>query len=644
MQGSFPTLVVAIAAVLSTRAPAFANDENVIHVIGRRSEREAVRAGGQVVAIEPKDLSRSDTDTHVQRTPSMEPARSSRINASGMSLPRVRGHDLRLTEVYVGDFLLQDPYTSFPIVSDLDLRAFGRLELMRGFTSAELPSTNPVGVVRLQWLNISEPQYSLGTKLGSPSGTSSWLLGDTGAQHEDLRARIYVRQSQTTGRYRYYDDAGTPYNTSDDLYASRTNNDQRAQLLLPMLQYQNGPHELRYFGIFSHADRGTPSYSATTQSLAREDRRYMFSGMSWRGDFAAWRFGFDLSLHDDEQNTDDPLGTALGTISTTGLDQSTRRVAARAAWQEDATHLQLVLEHSQAFVERYQNNSKNLDLTFATQAAHFAWIFTPLSWMRLDTKLFVKKRDEPLQGGAATWLIGPEDVYIFLQYANTQRAPSLWEQYGDGVRIEAAPEIFAETIRHSEFGGAAKLSRQLAVSSSVFVDQIDQRIVMVPIFANHMRAVNLSKTRTIGLEGEATWSARSSEASLFFSRLFPEDVSATTKQIPGVYALTGGASFKQGFGNWTWRWDALYRGTLFRDVANTIEIPASWFHATSLDWNWDAGYVDTKWGLAIQNVMNVESLPIQTSDGQQRGRVAYSDAWGDPLPGRQWQAFIELTF
>lgn len=257
---------------------------NEIFVYGIKPESILRDHSGQAIVIEPNQASRFDALSHIQRESSMTPLETGQINPTGATVPRIRAHDSKLTEIYVEDLPLQNPYGGLPLIDSLDLRAFGTLEIYQGVSPYDIPGSNPSGTLRYRFRQEARPKSRLGVQGGKPYGLGVWGLlisrpkSSPRLAHREfcqknsqdpMEIRLFGRQHQTDGHYMFYSDEGTPYNTSDDRIVRRTNNDQRSFQLMPTLSFTCGPWNLRSISWLSQSQISLPTLSARVPSQAR---------------------------------------------------------------------------------------------------------------------------------------------------------------------------------------------------------------------------------------------------------------------------------------------------------------------------------------------------------------------------------------
>ena len=80
---------------------------------------------GHLLFIEPENTWEESLTYWLKSNSSLRLVPSTQASSTGFGIPSVRGRHPKYTEIYLQDWLLQDPLTSYPMVDDLDLRFLG---------------------------------------------------------------------------------------------------------------------------------------------------------------------------------------------------------------------------------------------------------------------------------------------------------------------------------------------------------------------------------------------------------------------------------------------------------------------------------------------------------------------------------------
>jgi TonB dependent receptor len=654
--------------------------DNTVVITGRHKEATMQRQNGQSILIKPNDASRFDTLTHLKRESSMSMPETGRISPSGFVVPKVRGQDASLTDVYVEDVLLQDPYSGLPLVEDIDLRAFGSLEIHQGVPPADVMGLNPIGTLRYRFQPTKQNSATTGLRGGVPFGLSTWWLGIYHGESSDVGpeimsdARLYLRSHQTNGRYSYYSDEGSPYNERDDTVRRRVNNDQRSSQAVPLLRYQVGSYRFQCLGWIYRAERGLATLSAVVPSSARENADGHLGHLQAARDFSNIGIFKDASLSlgvtdtRDLRDVSDPGRIFLGSAEQSKMRVQSRRVQLQGKGTIGVTSFFVGGDAGSTAVDNHLGNRLAVDLKRQSDNASVGVRVDPQSIWVVELKAAKRVHVDHLSGDGGlivlegedirskkvassnafggSLALGREDIGGYVQSAIATRLPSLIEEFGNGSSIRPNGALSPESIHHHEIGAFAKgLTGRWRLGLAGYEDVTENKIVFVPVLANGVKAKNVRQTAIKGVDVRAEAGVGDTSVYISYSRLFPYDKTRGGRKIlPGIAEHIFVGELEERLREFTVRWLARYRSTIYRDLGNSVELPGAWINDASLDYH--GGVVskdDLRVGLSVRNVFDVTSVEISAPDTKgSRGRTAFSDVSGYPLPGRQW--ILSLTF
>ena len=653
------------------------SSDNTVIVVGRRNESTPLPVIGHGTEVEPTDASRFTTIAHIKRDSSVIAPETGRISASGFVVPSFRGQDSRLTDVYADDLLIQDPYTGLPVAEDIDLRAFGILDLYFGVAPLDIPGTNPIGTVRYRSRPITETRRQVGQQIGRPFGAATWgfvaLHSDQGIRFEP---RVYGRLHTTDGRYPYYDDNGTPYNEDDDRISQRENNDRRSYLLMPRATAAVGLWQLSGIGLLRSSQAGIPGRGIAV-SNAHDSYRGAIGGLDVKrelgaaGPFSSSVFSAAMGTHWDERSSVDPGGKVLVVADESKLQIRTNRAGMKLFSTGDWLSQSIDLRGSDTRVQQLYGERESAQLRRRGLEGTIGLGLTPFRLWKIELKKSLRQhldqkggmtnkfeavptetQSEQASGqSAAVGLVAPRLPSPYVQYARTERLPSLLEQFGDGASVRPADDLTAETTTHREFGVAWKdIFKGLKLGFSRFEDETSDKVIFVPAFASGSKALNVRRTRIQGEEFRADWLLLAdTELHFGMSRLGAFDETRDEgKRLPGVPDRIVVIDGLQRWAGTNLRWMARYRSEVFRDLENTVISPGAWIHDANVDRSFSLGASDWAMidaGVSVQNVFDVNSTPVEAPGSpENRGRTGWGDVQGYPLPGRQWVASLAAKF
>lgn len=659
--------------------PVLSEDGPLINVWGTRPEKYSPSRGGQSVIIRPQDETQFDTRVHIRDEPSLTVPDTGRINASGFTLPRVRGQDSRFTEIYLDGLKVQDPYVGFPIIDDLDLRACGELQIYIGNPPPSLPTISPNGAIAYRMFTPIGQKHQLGTIVGRPYGHGVWALSQYKSPAKN-EARLYLRQHRTDGQYSYHDDRATPYNPSDDKKSVRTNGDRYGAQALPTFAWRWGRHKISGLGLWNQASTGLPARSSDVLSLAREKGHYRVGKLGYTFEpertqlLVPQTLRLEAGRYDLRLDTSDPTQAVLGQVQATSRRLDGHTVAGEANWVESQDRgdsgLFLRAEGNESrirsskgnanefSVKRYQNSlyaGLDLHLPFFLNLEGKASITKQRDTITREQNSLTAAAPDPgsdliLQGSSLGLAWRSDSLTFYSQMAQLKRPPTLLEKFGDGGLIRDNPTLSPEITLHKEVGlhwrtlfegSPQDLLSRPRLRAALFRDDTRDRIILLPSIAQTMRAQNAIKTEVTGAEAaiEITIYGKTTVTG-GYARLFPldESYSKRSRLIPGVAEHTATSSLNHSFSWATVRLSSRFQSQVWRDSENTIAIPGYLVHDLTLDSTWKAMAI----GIAVYNLTDRNRLDIYgEGPGASRGQTSYSDYAGMPLPGRNWR--VSLT-
>lgn len=654
------------------------NTQNHIIIEGQRREARRPQRAGQSLVLRPSDETRYDTKSLLKSEANITLPETGKTTASGFTVPRVRGQDAKLTEIYIEGLRVQDPYLGYPIVDDLDLRAWGEMTLFVGNTPPAIPSVNPNGVLAYHLLE-DRKLNQFGTAIGSPYGTSVWALTQATPiyEHADnkLQLRFYARQHWTKGEFVFYDDNLTPYNPADDQYRMRRHADRHAKQALPSFTWISGPHQITGISLWNFAKTSIPARMSNTTSQAREHSTHFVSRLAYTYSFSSEipavpsSLSLELGHYGDDIHLTDPTNAVLGQIQSNRRQIDARVGSIHTEWRQNLipnrpARLFISSEKSEGKIKA--SNSREPDLRLKReQMTIYTGLEAPLAYdLLMEIKTQIRKQsdktqnDEPrslssnanlpqkLHRGSSFGLAWqPDPVTFYAQIAQNERPPTLLEQFGDGGLIRDNPNLKLEKIIHREIGAQFRLNNEsnsldkISLRAAAFYDNTSNRIIMLPSIAQTMRAQNASNTQIRGIEMGLELDHKSLLTSLSYAKLEPYDLSTRkqVKLIPSVPTDVATLGLALKLDPAVLRWHSRYQSQVWRDSENTIAIPSTMIHDISMD----GKFLGISLGLAIYNLSDQKKSVIYAAHTRgNKGYTSYSDYAGMPLPGRQFRLNI----
>jgi hypothetical protein len=700
---ALPVLPHEVQAVSSPDEP------NRVIVPGRRPDQIRIEYPGSGWSFLPSGGSQDELDAHVKRSASFSVLPADHPAPFGFHAPRIRAQEARFTRIFVGDVPLSDPWASLPLAEELDLPAFNSVDVTAGAAPFNLPAVASQGAVSFRLFpadhsdvegDVRVPAtWSLSSRVGEPQGHASSV------KREDAFSRLYFRQSNYRGNYRFYDDGGTPLNREDDGVTRRINNHRASRFFMPAGRWRLGNSTIESFAIWNESRQGiapimqrsaepealrAAASQQTRLALGRVSVAMPLSGVDGESQAVRDELRASLTALRDEREVDDPDGQVLilpghdkrqifsrnASIEWVGGSCLFRTAECRVSFFGERADVlvdgfwpEQEFDQLSAEVSQRKFGRDGLRGLFAARWKNLGYLPGNIEakvegGVLRDTHGGVLSSDPVTR--PAGWSLGWHHVYLqwirpWLQHARESRPPGLMMTHGDGGRIHASAGLVPERIDHSE-AGVDFGSDALGWNShfAVFRDVRKDAIVIVPSSVSSYRARNLDQTsQTQGIECEiggalplaAAGATRASLSWVFFQ----SDSGAGGSErlaIPGVPADEGAIAIAQPLWRRPWRmvtgrWTSRRRGVVYRDVANDIESPAWWVHDAAVDFRWQPshsshGSFNLVGGIAVTNVL--DRMWIESSTAAGTRRTGYSDVWGVPLPGRSWQFSLTMEF
>lgn len=630
-------------------------NSNVIFIYGKKKELKLLNKNGIVINYAPSQLSPTLPNELLKSQANVLQTSIGEINANGFSIPRLRGHETKLTEVWLDGTQLIDPFSGLSF-SDFDFKPLGLFQLYTGVTPFNHPTTNPIGSISFKQKNVTKSSKEMGLTVGDIYGQKAWAQISQNFFEESysLMLKNYLRTHRASGRYTYFNNNGTPYNREDDHLDVRKNNDTHSWQWLPIAEFKYNDSKLRLIGLRQQGEKGLPAVgdeasskrAAWSQSLAiiRFEENYDL-------DFVD-QLGGSLSWFNSSNNIEDPYAFMM-----TSMVSHHRQASFDYNWSRDLVNLYAKAGYGVGAVQ-YETSSEGRFESVRNQLSYYLGMrigkelglngeikgeYRSFLDARNDASDYLKK-NTALSGLSVSIGWQGERLGTYLQQGIYKKPPTLLESFGDGGMIAASFDLLAEKISHFEIGVRYKMEQpsiQLLVAK--YRDIGKHKIVFVPALASRQKAINLGSTIVDGVDfiGQMEFSAF--QLSLTGNFLTPYEQTTSGKR---VIPRTPKSSYSLLLTYRVWnsfiKLQTLYQGLMFQDPENNVYLPQTLIHDVFWDYEYDSAIFV---GLTIKNASNVMAMDINPSHlGQGRGRVGYSSVEGYPLPGREFIGHITYAF
>jgi hypothetical protein len=637
-------------------------EDDTVRIRGERRELTRDQRAGDSLTINPQRESRMDSQKILQDLESIKVLKTGSQTAQGYGVPTIRGHNSKMTQIYIDDILISDPHTGLPLLGEIDIRPFHDLKVYRGFASPEFASLNPVGTIQYR-LGSRFARNELGMSLGRPYGASLFWLG--GYQREkplsvgkseqltatEIEGLIYARHHQTTGRYEYYDDNGTPYNKDDDLLAVRSHNGKRSYQLLPYLVYEDLPYRVRFFSIFNGSTIEIPSANRRLLGSAVESAGSNLSALEVRRDLSGSHgmipdiLKASVSSQRDAREFADPHLAVLTNESQKGLGESLR-FQSDLQWLNRSSEIYLIpaivhyngrnngAQAKQIYSRLYIGALKSFELI---DQWFLNWEFKS-GYDQALTNVDGERGQNSARGISVAFEVATRVFRMYGQLGLNERIPSILELYGDGGLFLANTDLQSERMIHKEIGTVYRL-RAWQAGLIAYEDTLTNNIQILPAVGRTQKAQNIPSSVIFGVgaygELKSLWGFLNQKISITHLDAFERVSGGRGNRLPKSPEVSALSFSELDFNSASMNLSVRYQSQTHSDLAQSIIIPAYTIVDLGADLRLKTQHTEIAFAISVDNLFDVKRLPIKS--GHQRGYTAYGDFEGEPLPGRTYR-------
>lgn len=637
--------------------------ENRKTVYGRKKEFVRPDTPVQKTIVRPTSVTQQSLQSVLERDASFISTDIGVTTASGFTLPQVRGSDTKMTSFYLNDVSLTDPWSAYPISGDIDVRAFGEVEFSKGF-NPELTGSS-TGAVIFKDRPIASHKSSVGSELGSAYGVSLWGKHQTQLS-PGHRMSLYARTHQTDGKYPFYNDNQTPYNTDDDKEDLRTSNESQSHLFVPIYTYQSANWRLKYIAVASVNEKNLPVPTNNITNV-ESSRSFIFNSFSATQKLQNERHFFfpnsilySLSHLYYQEKTKDPDQTIL--FGETEFNLTNRSSDAGMKLSYDNHSLGLSLGRASAF----QLQSSQVKATYNQKIKFFKNLSSHLLLQKVQIETRQNGASATLDSGRGTEGDSPRNYSLvnkgvnlhfrlnksfssYGQISSSERPPSLLEEFGTGRGIKGNPDLESEKLQHKELGFRYQSQdREFTGSFSLFSDEVTDKIVFVGATGYQLIAINLDQTLTQGGEFWLEYKILPFAIELSYTHLNAKNTGENQPTlIPRIPSDSGFFKITHNHNMVMVSMSAKYRSEVYTDRSNNNKLPGYVLFDLSLEKNLQTSFFTSKnsvkLGFHISNILGKTSVPVQSGGTSNfEGITHVANLWGEPLPGRSYKLSIEL--
>lgn len=574
--------------------------------------------------------------------------------AGGLGAPAtasIRGATAAQTPVYLGGVRLNDQVGGVADLSTIPLWLVERVDVYRGNAPFDADELGMGGALFFEPRRPKQSEVAAGATLGSfgtRAGFGYLALGD-----DTAGVLLGLSSERADNDYRFTDDRGTLFQTTDDAQRARSNADSRLRDLWLLARARPGERarlELTLNNV--SREQGVPKLALVPSRAARAELSRTLGALTARlGLGASGRSLLTLrssvldgvtKLHDPERE--------LGTL-TDETELHGRRFEQQIA-------LDLPLSERFALALATSGNAETLarqDGAAASSAtaralggaARVDWKF----WRSASLFGMLAARCRSTEPGARscahfapTGRLGAgwrgKGYTLFANLSRYQREPTLGELYGVGVLVRGNPALRPELGLAAD-AGARGLLRVGAVAlhaeSSAFVRGASDLVTYARAAQGYVVPVNVGRARVAGLElGVGAGAFEHVDLGCNVTLLEPRDTTPGRRLqndfLPFMSRLVVAPRLLLTTGQLPWRAlkradlsaDLTYLSNRFADAAGLIVIPEQTTLGVTAAASWLSGVVVTR--ARVANVLDAQRFDI----------VGY------PLPGRSVYGSLEV--
>jgi iron complex outermembrane receptor protein len=641
-------LLAALARSAAAQAPdSVAVVMPVMDIRAERLDRQALldRQPGFVSVFEPSDWSdggRSAAELlsraagiHVRDRGGL--GRYSSVSSRGAASKRVA--------VFLDGVPLTGPHRGSFDFSQIDLNGLERVEVYRGNAPLQLGGGSLGGAIHLFSSTAQSSRLSLSTashgelSLQAASGSrfGDWSLHGSGELHRG------------EGNWKHLDDNGTLYNSGDDRWRERANNEVNSGSLLLSASQHLGSWRLAVSEQWREHRRGEPGLNWNPSAEAEEEMRTHQLRVALESPHAAMRTLrlLELSHRFEAQGFSDTQASfGLPTDRTDRLHSfalAAEGAATSAGPRVWRAELRQTLMWSEDLAQRNARGDIQRSWTAAVAAQPAFdlgrhWRISPgaraeLGWDRFhstpSTSLLPTGALELARALHSQVQLGllrrATHVDLKANIARAERVPTMLERFGARGGVVGNDELRVETgwlrdvgfVVHGQ-GGRMELS--------YFDNGYDDLIGFVPVAANKVKAMNVARASSRGIEFALEWTPDDRfrhDLSITGIRTLDrsDDANFGGKRLLGEpdYEMSQRSSLRGGPWEFSYELTALGASFLERGERNRLSARALF-------------------GLGLSRDFGALRATVR---GSNLGDQEYTDFWGYPMPGRTWRLSLD---
>ena len=516
---------------------AFGQEE--VEVVGDRASPSDTPSAVTVIEVDDALSSSVDVADAISLAPG---AVVHRLGGLGSwSSVSIRGSTGRQVEVFLEGVPLNPEGSSTFDLSQLPLRAFERLEVYRGSAPPRLGSTAIGGAV-----NLVPRTSGLGTA-SLAAGSLGTIRASGAVGGEDYL--VYADGFRTDGDFTWFDDRSTLFETSDDRFRRRMNNDKAQGSVLGRVVAGGDRLGVRVLNVFTLRNGGVPGFTfAPTETVRLGSTRELLSVQAHgtTGSLRSTGSVFGMIRQDDLDDRAGEIGVGRRLTSDLGRSLGGRATVDWAASSSVGLFGAMDLRQ-----DLFTHRDRLSDTTDPARLRRVGRGTAALTWAPLDVGLVVLPSMQIIGTDRAEvapqlgfrcetrggWVVkGNAGRYV--------RVPDLLELYGDRGAIKGNADLRSEVGLNADLGVQGRAEGRLGwvqVEGVGFWSLSRDRIVYVQNAQGVALPLNLQNARIGGVEGAVTVAVServesSTQLTWTQSRNLDSDPAYAGKQLPRIPA------------------------------------------------------------------------------------------------------------
>lgn len=484
-------------------------------VIGDREEEDtALLSPGTVTVVKPESMhgEQKNLPELLKRVPGLHVVEAKGRGA--YTVASVRGSTAAEVSVFVDGTLMNLGSEAAVDLSAIPVDNVDRIEVYRGYVPARFAGASMGGVINI----ITKKPAKAGGSVSIGAGSFGKLKTNISSNMPlgDGKLMVGINAERTDGDFKYHNDNNTPYTPADDYEASRQNNSYKNSDVL--IKWNNDDWSLR--GGWKRSDRELP-YAApgadkptSLKGATLDTDQFDFSvGRRWESKNLKWGIKADY-LHQDKKY-DDPNDVVGG-----WAEQHNEYRTDRFGFAVDGAY-SVGENHLIEFLGDYSNEKLkakgDIVSTFngITDFSREAYNLQVQDTINLDktgtltVTPIIRGNWWSGEGKFSAALAAAKDFgngwSLKITGGTYNRAPNLYELYGDGAFVRPNPDLKWEDGTQWDIGATWKgriESADVTATLTYFGRHSNNLIEFVMISPRYGKYFNIGKAEINGIELE----------------------------------------------------------------------------------------------------------------------------------------------